>query len=185
MDQRAGVVSASLGLPSGYGSLERLADTISALDARFSPATRDGRSSLALALSIGGTEVYGQGTTGTDFFTRRGGTDNNMLGFAQFNLDYHRGETTTPADYTGYLADILSGVKPMPNSGPAENHARTLSSRVADGTVSTGADLRAFMIERGFGGSNWQGIDDGWGRVPGLSDALVRFLRATAVSPRV
>ena len=36
------------------------------------------------------------------------------------------------------------------------------------------------VVNRGFGGSNWQGIDDGWGRNPGLADALVHFLRANA-----
>jgi hypothetical protein len=48
---------------------------------------------------------------------------------------------------------------------------------VRSGTVANGADLRRFMDDRGFGGSNWQGIDDGWHRVPGLGDALVRHVK--------
>ena len=55
-----------------------------------------------------------------------------------------------------------------------------LATAIADGTVHDGASLRSFLDNRGFGGSNRQGIDDGWGRNPGLADALVRFLRASA-----
>jgi hypothetical protein len=114
---------------------------------------------------------------GTDFFTRRGGTGNNMLGFAQFNLAYHRQTTNTPEKYARYVGDILTGARRMPNSAPAADHVRALTDAVASGQVRTGNDLRSFMDRRGFGGSNWQGIDDGWSRNPGLADALVRFLR--------
>lgn len=173
-------VVARLALPPGYDGLERLAGRLVALDGRYSPTTSSGRSTLAIALAIGGTEVYGQNTTGTDFFTVRGGTDNNMLGFAQFNLDFHAAETSTPQRYAAYLADILNGVERMPNSGPGSNHARALSAAIADGSVRNGSDLQRFLDQRGFGGSNWQGIDDGWVRNPGLADALVRFLRSSA-----
>ena len=173
-------VGARLALPTGYRSLEQLAGQLVALDSRYSPTTPSGRSTLAIALAIGGTEVFGQNTTATDFFSRLGGTDDNMLGFAQFNLEYHTAETTTPKRYAGYLADIVNGLERMPNSDPASNHARALSAGIADGTVHDGASLRSFLDNRGFGGSNWQGIDDGWGRNPGLADALVRFLRASA-----
>ncbi len=169
--------SAGLRLPEGYGSLERLAGRLEGLDGRFTTATPEGRSALALALAIGGTEVYGRHTTGTDFFTRRGGTGNNMLGFAQFNLAYHRQTTNTPEKYARYVGDILTGARRMPNSAPAADHVRALTDAVASGQVRTGNDLRSFMDRRGFGGSNWQGIDDGWSRNPGLADALVRFLR--------
>lgn len=169
-----------LALPPGYGSLEKLAGRLLTLEGRYSPTTSNGRSALAMALAIGGTEVYGQHTTSTDFFTRLGGTDDNMLGFAQFNLEFHADETSTPERYATYLADILHGVARMPNSGPASNHAAALSSAIADGSVRDGNDLRLFLQNRGFGGSNWQGIDDGWVRNPGLGDALVRFLRSAA-----
>jgi hypothetical protein len=171
-------------LPEGYGSLERLAQRLHALDGRFSPATADGRSSLALALAIGGTEVYGRHTTGTDFFSRRGGTGSNMLGFAQFNLAYHRQSTSTPEKYTRFVGDILTGKQAMPNSAPASDHASALTDAVQSGRIRTGADLRTFMDRRGFGGSNWQGIDDGWSRNPGLADALVRFLREGTPLPQ-
>jgi hypothetical protein len=171
-------------LPDGYGSLERLAGRLHALDDRFSPDTPQGRSALAMALAIGGTEVYGRNTTGTDFFTRRGGTGRNMLGFAQFNLAYHRQSTSTPEKYTRFVGDILTGTRRMPNSAPASDHVSALTDAVQAGRIQTGADLRAFMDRRGFGGSNWQGIDDGWSRNPGLADALVQFLRDGASQPR-
>ena len=107
-----------------------------------------------------------------------------MLGFAQFNLAYHRQSTSTPEKYTRFVGDILTGKRPMPNSAPGANHASALTDAVEAGRIRTGADLRAFMDRRGFGGSNWQGIDDGWSRNPGLADALVRFLRDGAPQPR-
>ncbi len=173
----------ALSLPLGYAPLERLAQELSRLDGRFTTRTLEGRSALAYALAIGGTEVHGRHTTATDFFTRRGGTGNEMLGFAQFNLAYHRANTTTPARYVDFLGDILTGQAPMPNSAPASNHVAALRDAITSGRVRTGADFRALLDARGFGGSNWQGIDDGWGRNPGLADALVTFLRAGA-APR-
>jgi hypothetical protein len=164
-------------LPAGYDSLQALTRALPTLDARFSPDTAEGRAALTLALAIGGTEVYGKGATATDFFTRRGGTGNRMLGFAQMNLAFHRRSTSTPERYARTVAEMLTGARRMPNSDPASNHAVALVDAVADGAVRTGDDLRQFMDQRGFGGSNWQGIDDGWSRVPGLSDALVGFLR--------
>jgi peptidoglycan hydrolase-like protein with peptidoglycan-binding domain len=182
IDARGVNVVSALNLPNGYGSLEKLAQELTSRDGRFNANTRDGRSALALALAIGGTEVYGQHTTGTDFFTRLGGTGNRMLGFAQFNLDYHAYDTATPQRYTNYLADILTGKDVMPNSGPASDHVRALSDAIANGQVDNGYALRLFMHQRGFGGSNWQGIDDGWHRAPGLADALVDFIQAAGSS---
>lgn len=164
-------------LPAGYGSLQKLAGRLGDLDERFLPATPDGRSALALALAIGGTEVYGKGATGTDFFTRAGGTGKKMLGFAQFNTKYHADKTRTPESYTRFLGDILTGEARMPNSARAQPHASLLSEAVANGEIHDGAGFRSFLKTQGFGGSNWQGIDDGWKRTPGLADALVRFLQ--------
>jgi hypothetical protein len=168
----------ALNLPSGYQSLERLSSELSQRDSRFSGDSANGRSAKALALAIGGTEVYGKGTKGKDFFTHLGGRDRDMLGFAQFERRYHLQSTNTPAKYTRYLGDILTGKTRMPNGRRGSNHAQALSQAVADGKIKSGKDLREFMKQRGFGGSNWQGIDDGWGRNPGLADALVRYLRS-------
>lgn len=166
-----------LKLPAGYGSLQKLAGQLPQLDSRFSPKTPQGRSALALALAIGGTEVYGQGHTRSDFFTVRGGTGNRMQGFAQFNLSYHRGRISTPQGYAGFLADILHGKRAMPDSKTQSNHVQALTEAVSTGRIRNGRDLQNFMLQRRFGGTNWQGIDDGWGRNPGLANALVQFLR--------
>jgi peptidoglycan hydrolase-like protein with peptidoglycan-binding domain len=164
-------------LPEGYQVLEKLAGDLASRDRRFSRNTPQGRAALSIALAIGGTEVHGRHTTATDFFTRLGGAGNNMLGFAQFNLAYHSASIQSPNAYTKHLADILSGVERMPNAAAASNHARALADAVTSGQVQNGADLKNFLWNRGFGGSNWQGIDDGWGRNPGLADALVNYLR--------
>ena len=174
-----GVPAADRGpkLPAGYGSLQKLSKTLPTLDPRFSSSSPHGRSTMALALAIGGTEVYGAGSSGADFFTRRGGTANNMRGFAQFNLAFHNRATSTPERYARLVGDIMNGAAPMPNSASPSNHAAALTKAVRNGTVANGAELRRFMDDRGFGGSNWQGIDDGWHRVPGLGDALVQHVK--------
>lgn len=165
-------------LRSGYASLETLSHVLPRKDPRFNPATPKGRAAMVLALAIGGTEVHGRNTDRTDFFTRRGGTGNNMLGFAQFNLAYHRGATNTPEKYTKLVGDMLTGVKPLPNNKAQADFASRLVQAVDSGKVNNGATLERWMRANGFGGSNWQGIDDGWKRVPGLGDDLVKFLRS-------
>ena len=174
-----GVSAADRGpkLPADYGSLQKLSKTLPTLDPRFSSSSPNGRATMALALAIGGTEVYGAGTSGTDFFTRRGGTANTMRGFAQFNLAFHNRATSTPERYARLVGDIMNGEAPMPNSASPADHAAALTKAVRNGTVENGADLRRFMDDRGFGGSNWQGIDDGWDRGPGLGDALVQHVK--------
>lgn len=162
-----------LRLGAGYESLEALAGELTRRDARFDAGTERGRAALALALAIGGTEVYSRGTSATDFFTRRGGTGKNMLGFAQYNLKYHADNVSTPETYTAFTADILTGKRAMPNAKSRGDHAQALAEAIRAGRV----DLPQWMRQRGFGGSNWQGIDDGWQRVPGLGDALVAFVR--------
>jgi peptidoglycan hydrolase-like protein with peptidoglycan-binding domain len=169
-----------LNLPAGYESLEKLGGELSRLDPRFNTTTPEGRAATALALAIGGTEVFGKGKTNTNFFNVRGGTGNNMLGFAQFNQKYHASKTNTPEKYTKFLGDILNGDARMPNSRRGGNHVAALTEAISSGRMKTGQDLRNFMKSRGFGGSNWQGIDDGWGRNPGLANALAGFLNGAS-----
>lgn len=166
-----------ISLPPGYGGLEKLSGELNKRDPRFNTTTPDGRSATALALAIGGTEQFGKDTKATDFFTAKGGTGNNMKGFGQFNQAYHSAKTSTPEKYTKFMGDILTGDARMPNSKSGGNHVAALSEAVKSGKIKTGDDLKAFMKQRGFGGSNWQGIDDGWGRNPGLANALVNMLK--------
>lgn len=167
----------TLRLPKGFESLERLGSELAKRDPRFTLETADGRSAHALAAAIGGTEVYTRGTKKTDFFTRMGGTGDRMKGFAQFNQAYHSGKTSSPARYTRSVADILTGKASMPNGTRGSNHASALTQAVQSDQIKNGKDLIRFMKQRGFGGSNWQGIDDGWARNPGLADGLVNFLK--------
>lgn len=169
-------------LGQGFESLNQLAGELQRLDSRFDHYTKEGRAALALALAIGGTEVYSKGTTATDFFTRRGGAGNNMLGFAQYNLKYHAAHVDTPEKYVTYLADMLTGKAPLPNGRHKKNHASELARAVVGGWV-TNDGLPAWMRANNFGGSNWQGIDDGWHRVPGLSEQLVRYIYLGVTDP--
>lgn len=170
--------SAGLRIGPGYSSLEALSGQLAALDPRFDPSTPRGRACQVLALAIGGTEVFGKDTKGTDFFTRLGGTKNNMVGFAQFNLAFHRKATATPQGYAQFLADIFTGKQATPNSRKKADFAGALLAAVNNGTVKNGISLSKWMKAQGFGGSNWQGIDDGWSRVPGLGASLVRTLKS-------
>jgi hypothetical protein len=105
------------------------------------------------------------------------GQRNTMLGFAQFNQEYHSEETDTPAEYTQFLGDILHGQRALPNGRRGGNVVQGLSQAVQSGQIRTGAQLEQWMRQNRLGGSNWQGLDDGWGRVPGLSDQLLRMLQ--------
>lgn len=169
----------ALRLGQGYESLQALSGELASRDRRFDPSTPEGRAAQVLALGIGGSEVYSRGSdpNARDFFTRRGGTGNNMLGFAQYNLAYHRAGTSNPDAYTDYLADMLTGERALPNGRQGGNVAARLAQAVQGGQISTGAQLEQWMRRQGLGGSNWQGVDDGWGRVPGLSDQLLRQLQ--------
>lgn len=168
--------SGNLDLPPGYEGLEKLSGELSKRDSRFNTDTPEGRAATALALAIGGTEQFGKDTKATNFFTAKGGTGNNMLGFAQFNQKFHANKTNSPEKYTKFLGDILTGESRMPNSRKGGNHVEALTKAIEAGKIKTGKDLVNFMHQRGFGGSNWQGIDDGWGRNPGLANALTQFL---------
>jgi hypothetical protein len=173
--------TAAVDLPSGYGALEKLSSQLQRLDPRFSTATTEGRATLAIALAIGGTEAFGKGRPGNELFSLRGGTGDRMRGFAQYNIAFHDKATRTPERYAAFTADILTGQRPMPNSEPGRNHAAALARAVQTGQVHDEATLQRFLRGRGFGGSNWQGIDDGWHRSPGLGDALIRFVAGGTV----
>jgi hypothetical protein len=148
----------------------------------FSSGTAEGRAAQVLALAIGGTEVYSRGSTEQDFFTRRGGATldgrpNTMLGFAQFNQDYHAAHTTNPQDYAEYVGEMLTGQRPQPNGSPGRDWAGELNQAVSSGQIRNGADLENWIRNSGLGGSNWQGISDGWSRVPGLADRLFEMIQ--------
>jgi hypothetical protein len=168
-----------LGLPPGYQSLQGLANQYLVNHPMFAPTTRDGASALVLALGIGGTEAFGRGTQRTDWFTRMGGTGNNMKGFAQYNQVYHARNTANPQSYLNTLGGTLHGQTRTPNSARKFDFAGNLTSQVLGGRVNTGSDLIRFMQGTGLGGSNWQGVSDGWKRVPGLADTLVDYLKNT------
>lgn len=169
-------------LGRGYEALEELGGQLPQLSTRFSSDTPEGRAATVLALAIGGTEVYSQGSTQRDFFSRRGGATldgrpNTMLGFGQFNQDYHARYTQNPSDYANYIGEMLTGARAQPNGSPARNWAAQLNQAVQSGQIRNGAQLRDWIRNSGLGGSNWQGISDGWGRVPGLENQLFQLLR--------
>ena len=171
-------------LGGGYGSLESLASTLSQNN-NFDTSSAEGRAAMALALGIGGSEVYSQGSTQQDFFTRRGGTGNNMLGFGQFNMAYHRDRTDSPDEYMDFMGSILRGQSALPNGRQGRNFAGELAQLIQTGGITSGQQLIEFTQSggnSGLGGSNWQGIDDGWSRVPGLADSLVSYLQGSSGS---
>jgi murein DD-endopeptidase MepM/ murein hydrolase activator NlpD len=168
----------SVNLSTGYESLEQLSGQLTSMDPRFNTNTPDGRAALAIALAIGGTEHFGLNQRETNFFTKMGGTGNNMMGFAQFNLGAHnRANIDTPQEYVDYLADMLTGSRPRPDGRAQVDYASRLRSAVQSGQINSGRELEQWLRSAGLGRNNWQALDDGWSRTPGLSDQLLRMLR--------
>ena len=163
-------------LGAGYDALNQLGPQL-AQSSRFNTSTLNGRAALAIALGIGGSEAFGQNVTRNDFFTMSGGTGGNMKGFAQLNQEYHSGVSATPGRYTDYVGAVLNGDAAQPNGSGGRDFAAQLATAIAQGSVSTGQQLISWMQSVGLGGSNWQGVDDGWSRSPGLADQLVQYLK--------
>ena len=179
-NRRSAVGRGSLG--QGYEALEELGSQLPQLSTRFSSETPQGVAAQVLALAIGGTEVYSRGSNQRDFFSRRGGATldgrpNTMLGFGQFNQDYHAQHTQNPRDYANYIGEMLTGARAQPNGSQARDFAGALVQAFQSGQLHSGQQLGDWIRASGLGGSNWQGISDGWSRVPGLEQHLFRVLR--------
>jgi len=174
------VYKPSLQLPSRYGILKTLGDELTTLNPQFNIDSEKGRASLAIALAIGGTETYGSLKDKKDFYTIMGGgkkVNNRMKGFAQFDTRYHGDKIDTPEKYAAFLADIIGGRSRLPNGRRGVDAATGLVDAIRDGKVKGEKDFIKWLKDNHFGGSNWQGIDDGWGRVPGLGTALIQFIK--------
>ena len=169
-----------LDLPEKYNILKTLGDQLSSLNTNFNMDTEKGRAALAIALAIGGTETYGSLKDKKDFYTIMGGgkkVNNRMKGFAQFDTRYHKEKINTPAKYAGFLANIIKGQNRMPNGRRGIDAATELVNDIKKQKIKSENDLIKWLKDKRFGGSNWQGIDDGWGRVPGLANALINFIK--------
>lgn len=75
------------------------------------------------------------------------------------------------------MADIIGGRSRLPNGRRGVDAATGLVNAIRDGKVKGEKDFIKWLKDNRFGGSNWQGIDDGWGRVPGLGTALLKFIK--------
>ena len=71
--QRSTSGSPTLRLEPQYKILQQLGNTLPLHDNRFDMDTEEGRAAIAIALAIGGTEVYGSLKSPADFFTMLGG----------------------------------------------------------------------------------------------------------------
>ena len=179
----------SLRLPEKYDILEKLGYRLTGLDKRFNMQTPEGRSAIAIALTLGGTEVYGLLKSPKQFFTLLGGYKedpetgkiiyNKMKGFAQFDIDLHGDKIDTPEKYAKHLANIITGISRMPNSTRSSDFVSDLANKVLAGKIKNKAQFIQWFRQNKFGGSNWQGINDGWGRVsdPDLADPLIKYIR--------
>lgn len=173
-------------LPKGFESLQMLKGQLVKLNPQvFNTQSTEGRAALAIALSIGGTEVYGRGHKGKDFFSVLGGRDlqgaeNTMKGFAQFNTKYHGDKISTPEKYVKFLGDIITGKRSMPNGKTKIDAVNRLVQDIESEKIRDKADFKNWLRTNNFGGSNWQGIDDGWERVPGLADWALNFIKGNS-----
>ena len=163
-------------LGSGYGALEGLQRRLAG-NQYFNPGTPNGASALALASLIAGSETLGQGSSRSDYFTMKGGSNDAMRGAFQFNTEFFERQTRTEQDQVNLLGRMLTGQSALPNGGSTKDLAQMLTDAIQRGTVSNGNQLVTWARNQGLGGSNWQGIDDGIGRIPGLANQLVRSLQ--------
>jgi len=173
-------------LPPKYAILQKLGNTLPSLDSRFNMDTITGRAALGIALVLGGTEVYGLLKGPKEFFTIMGGYKKDpktrkiiydkMKGFAQFDVDLHGDKIDTPRKYANHLANIITGKTKMPNSRRSRDFVLDLAEKIKSGKIKDEKQLIRWFRANRFGGSNWQGINDGWGRIPGLSNAIIQFI---------
>lgn len=164
-------------LGQGYDALNILGGQLSQ-NKYFNPSTPEGKGRLAIALGIGGSEAFEKNSTRRGFYDYRGGTGNNMQGFGQFNRKYHANLIDTPEKYQNFFGQTLSGERRLPNSqkGIGDYGAKVMQA-VQSGQIQSGSDLIRWMQANKLGGSNWQGVDDGWKRNPGLADQLVQYMK--------
>ena len=173
---------ARLSLGEGYKTLEVLGrDLQSKASEIFGGDSDEKKAALAIALAIGGTEVFGKGKKVEkvdDFYDLMGGTNNEMRGFAQFNTRYYGDDQIgSPEKYATLLGKMITGKRAFPNGKFRFNAAKKLVADIKSGEVGDGGDFVRWLKSNRFGRSNWQGIDDGWGRVPRLGDQLVDFIK--------
>ncbi len=164
-------------LGKGYEALNELGGQLSQ-NKYFDPSTPEGRGRLALALGIGGSEAFEKDTNRRSFYTYKGGTGNNMQGFGQFNNAYHKEIINTPEKYQNFFGQILAGERRLPNSQKGiGDYGSKVVEAVQSGRIKDGNDLIRWMQANKLGGSNWQGVDDGWKRNPDLANQLVNYLK--------
>lgn len=169
---------ARLSLGKGYKTLEVLGRDLQSRTPEIFGGDSKGKAALAIALAIGGTEVFGKGKKVDDFYDLMGGTNNKMRGFAQFNTRYYGDDKIgSPEKYAALLGRMITGKHRFPNGKVRLDAAGKLVADIKSGKVKDGRDFVQWLKRNRFGGSNWQGIDDGWERVPGLADQLVDFVR--------
>ena len=163
-------------LGTGYEALNELGGQLTR-NKYFNPSTAEGRGRLALALGIGGSEAFEKNTKRRAFYTYKGGAGNNMQGFGQFNNAYYSDIINTPEKYQNFFGQILAGERHLPNKKGIGNYGAKVTEAVRSGQIKSGQDLIKWMQANKLGGSNWQGVDDGWKRNPGLADQLVQYLK--------
>lgn len=146
----------------------------------FNDSTPQGRAAKAIAAMLAGVEVYGTIQNDQEMFSLMGGgkkVNNRMKGFAQFDTKYHADKIDTPQKYVDFFGKTITGRERFPNGKQRFDAVSDLAKKIEKGVIKSGDDLVKWAKQSRFGGSNWEGIDKGWGRVPGLSQSLVDYVK--------
>lgn len=146
----------------------------------FNDSTPQGRAAKAIAAMLAGVEVYGTIQNDQEMFSLMGGgkkVNNRMKGFAQFDTKYHADKINTPQKYVDFFGKTITGRERFPNGKQRFDAVSDLAKKIEKGIIKSGDDLIKWAKQSRFGGSNWEGVDKGWGRVPGLSQTLVDYVR--------
>jgi murein DD-endopeptidase MepM/ murein hydrolase activator NlpD len=143
-------------------------------------------------LTIAGTEAFGKNSRDRNWFTKRGGTGSNYLGFAQMDMNLHKGKGIFKEEsYIETIGKMIHGQISTPTSKGKINLAGLVQA-VEQGQIKSGQDFEAYLRTYGRGNldrlnplnistNDWHGlgpnsIGGGWSRVPGLSNALVGYI---------
>lgn len=161
-----------------YSVLKNIEDQLQSIDRNtFNDVSQRGRAATAIAVLMGGLEVYGSIKPEDDIFNFMGGEEDKMQGFAQFNWQ-HYDEIDTPEKYVKYFGDIITGKERLPNSRRSIDAVGSLLKGVLDGKIKDRDSLKDWTQRVAkFGGSNWEGVDKGWVRIPGLAELLIDYIK--------
>lgn len=143
-----------VGFDKNYSRLQEL-EVLLQKNAQLANDNAARMTALIIAAGESGPSWLKEGSN-TDLFAASGGKNNKMRGFAQFNTDYFKGQTSTPENYSNLLAAILTGKINLP-SGKGKFSSRELEKSIQEGVINTEDQLLGYL-QKEIPIIDWQGL---------------------------